>query len=72
MYTIQQRALAEELAERLHDRNSLSLYLMFTQQYTEAHLRDVLERVLSIPDEKIKRTRGALFTYLIKQHESRN
>jgi hypothetical protein len=72
MYTPKEKALADELAERLHDWNSISLYLMFTKRYTEAHLRDVLERVMSIPDEKIKRTRGALFTYLIKQHESHN
>lgn len=72
MYTLKEHALAEELADRLHDRNSISLYLMFTKRYTEAHLREVLEKVMSIPDNKIKRTRGALFTYLIKQHELHN
>ena len=60
--------LAYEIADALHDREALPLYLSFTRKYHEAFLRNILMRVLSIPDEKIKRTRGALFTYLVNQH----
>jgi hypothetical protein len=34
---------------------------------TEAFLRKILQRVLSVPQEQIRKTRGALFTYLVGQ-----
>jgi hypothetical protein len=61
---------AYELANVLNDRQALSLYISFTQKYQEEFLRKILLRVMSIPDNKIKRTRGALFTYLVNQHGS--
>ena len=60
--------LAYEIANALHDNEALPLYMTFAKKYQEAFLRKILVRVMSIPDEKIKRTRGALFTYLVKQH----
>jgi len=60
--------LAYELANALNDRESLALYATFTQKYQEAFLRKILQRVMSVPDNKIKRTRGALFTYLVNQY----
>ncbi len=65
--------LAHEIAYALGDLDALSLYESYTKKYSEAFLRKLLNRVMSIPDRKIKRTRGALFTYLVGQHErSRN
>jgi hypothetical protein len=61
-------SLAYELAHTLSDIEALPVYLGFTQKYQEEFLRKILLRVMSIPDQKIKRTRGALFTYLVKQH----
>ena len=60
--------LAYELAATLNDMEALPLYLTFTAKYQEAFLRKILNRVMSIPDGKIKRTRGALFTYLISHY----
>lgn len=60
--------LAQEITDALHDSDAYSLYLSYTQKYPEDILRRILERVLSIPKEKIKRTRGALFTYLVTQY----
>jgi hypothetical protein len=59
--------LAYELADALNDRDALPVYIAFVQRFREDALRKILNKVMSIPDHKIKRTRGALFTYLIKQ-----
>lgn len=60
--------LAYELADALNDHESLALYISFTQKYQEDFLRKILAKVMSIPDKKIRRTRGALFTYLVLHH----
>jgi len=59
--------LALELAETLNDKEALVVYQAFTRKYAEAFLRKVLAKVMSIPDHKIRKTRGALFTFLVKQ-----
>lgn len=59
--------LANEIAETLNDRDALPLYLMFARKYQEAFLRKVLAKVMSIPESKIRKTRGALFTFLVNQ-----
>jgi len=60
--------LAYEIASILNDKEALPIYIAFTKKYQEDFLKKILMRVMSIPDNKIKRTRGALFTYLIKEH----
>ena len=62
--------LANEIADTLNDKDALQLYLQFTRKYKEAFLRKMLARVMSIPDNKIRRSRGALFTFLITQQGS--
>ena len=62
--------LANEIADQLDDRGSLHLFLNFSRKYREDHLRKILEKVMSIPDRQIKKTRGALFTFLVHQHDS--
>lgn len=57
--------LAQEIADVLNDPDALPLYEKYTRQFSEEFLRKTLKKVLSIPEEKIKRTRGALFTYLV-------
>ncbi len=64
--------LANEIADRLNDRGSLHLFLGFSRKYREDHLRKILEKVMSIPDRQIRKTRGALFTYLVAQHDTNN
>ena len=59
--------LAHEIAERLQDPEALPLYLRYARRYQAPFLRRMLERVMSIEDSKIKKTRGALFTFLINQ-----
>ncbi len=63
---------AYELADALHDRESLEVYIDLTERFAEPHLRKILIKVLSIPEEKIRKTRGALFTFLANQNGKRN
>ena len=69
-YAPQDIRFANEIADTLNDRGSLQLFLHFVVKYKEEHLRAVLEKVMSIPERKIKKTRGALFTYLVSQYEN--
>ena len=64
-----QNELALEIAEALNDLDSLQLFISFAERYPEDYLRKVLDKVLAIPQDRIKKTRGALFTFLVKQHE---
>jgi hypothetical protein len=67
MLTKEQK-LAREIADALNDMEALTVYESFTEKYKEEFLRRILQRVLSVPQDQIRKTRGALFTYLIKQH----
>jgi len=60
--------LAQELAERLGDPQGLPLYLTVARRYTESSIRQILGRVMEVPDERIRTSRGALFNWLIHRH----
>jgi hypothetical protein len=60
--------LAREIAGALDDMDALAVHIEFAQKYSEAFLRKTLLKVLSISEDQIKKTRGALFTYLVKQN----
>jgi hypothetical protein len=64
--------LANEIADTLGDRDALPLFLQYTKKYKEEFLRKKLQKVMSIPESKIRKSRGALFTFLINQHERGN
>jgi len=61
--------LAHEIAERLNDPEALSLYLSYARQFSHEKLREILNRVTSLPEKQIRRSRGALFTHLVNQHK---
>ena len=63
--------LAQELAERLGDPQGLALYLKVARRYTESSIRQILGRVMEVPDERIRTSRGALFNWLIHRHGTR-
>lgn len=68
MATSKEERLAREIADALDDNDSLTVHIDFVQKYSEAFLRKTLQRVLSIPEAQIRKTRGALFTYLVTQN----
>lgn len=64
--------LANEIAETLKDRDALPLFLSYARKYKEDHLRRILDKVMTIPEASIRKSRGALFTFLINQHGGSN
>lgn len=60
--------LANEIAKTLNDWEALPLYLEYTRQFQEPFLRKILNRVMSVEQTKIRKSRGALFTFLVNQH----
>ena len=67
MYTNEEK-LAREIAIALDDLVALPIYEKFTTKYSEGFLRKILQKVLSVPEKDIRKTRGALFTYLVNQN----
>ena len=72
MATQKEEKLAREIADALDDNDSLTVHIAFAEKYSETFLRKTLQRVLSLPSEKIRKTRGALFTYLVTQNGRSN
>lgn len=70
IYQPHEVALANEIANTLQDRDALPLYLRYTQKYKEVFLRRTLNKVMSIEQSKIRKTRGALFTFLVSKYEA--
>jgi len=66
-YEPQEIRLANEIAATLKDPDALPLYLQYSRKYQETFLRKLLARVMSVEESKIRRTRGALFTFLVNQ-----
>ena len=64
--------MANELAETLKDRDAFQYYLSLTRKYHEHYLREILSKVMSIDETQIRKTRGALFTYLVNQRYGKN
>ena len=67
-YTSEQKRLAYEIADALNDHEAMKVHLEFAQRYQESFLRRILAKVMSIPEDKIRKSRGALYTSLVKQH----
>ena len=63
-----ERAFAQYVATKLNDLDSLDYHLQNARQFTESFQREILEQVLSVPEHKIKKSRAALYTYLISKH----
>ena len=59
---------AQKLAEELADSDNVAAYEAIYRNYTEDMIQKALTTVKGVPDDKIKKSRGALFTYLIKQY----
>jgi hypothetical protein len=66
-YTPDEIKLAREIAETLSDMDSLALHLMYVRKYKEEFLRRILAKVMAIPENQIRKTRAALYVFLINQ-----
>ena len=59
--------LAREIATTLSDLDSLPLHLQYVRKFKEEFLRKILNKVMSLDERKIKRSRAALYTFLVSQ-----
>lgn len=69
-YSPQEIKLAKEIAQTLDDVDSMPLHLEYARKYQEAFLRKQLNHVRSLPADKIKKSRAALYVYLVNKHSS--
>ena len=60
--------LALDVAKELNDTKNLPLYLHYAKKYSDPLIRKVLGEVKETPFEKIKKSKAALFNYLIKKY----
>lgn len=60
--------LALRIAEALNDRKGLGLYLSYCRKYSRPVIWKAFATAKEIPPDKIRKTRGALFTYLVKKY----
>jgi len=63
--------LAVDLAKALDDYQGLPLYISFAKKYPEAFLRKILGQVREIPQEKIRKSKGALFNHLVQRNSGK-
>jgi len=64
--------LAFDLASALDDLNGLALYISYARRYPESILRRLLGEVKEIPQEKIRKSRAALFNHLVCKYAQTN
>jgi hypothetical protein len=63
--------LAYEIATTLKDKE-ISLFLSYTEKHPEEVLRELLDKVMATPADRIKKSRAAYFVHLVTQYERRN
>ena len=64
-------AFAGELASRLDEPHRLDYYQRLVARYPESQLRRALVDCLSVPRDQIRKSRAALFHYLLKFYASK-
>jgi DNA-binding transcriptional MocR family regulator len=61
--------LALNIAEMLDDQRSIGQYLSYARKYPESVLREFLSQAQQTPSHIIRKSRAALFAYLVKQYD---
>ena len=61
-----EESFALEIAEKLSDQKNAPFYLKMAETYPERRIREVLEKVERVPEERIRVSRGALFNWRIR------
>lgn len=66
MHRSEQEQLAHEVAEALNDLDSLPLHLHYVKEFSEDIIRKNMAKALAVPDEDVRKSRGAIFNSLMK------
>jgi biotin operon repressor len=61
--------LASDISETLEDQRNIRQYLFYARRYPESVLREFLSQAKQTPSHRIKKSRAALFAYLVKQYD---
>ncbi|MGP8321424.1 MAG: hypothetical protein ACT6FE_03750 [Methanosarcinaceae archaeon] len=61
--------LALKIAKSFNEEKDVKLYLYMTKHYKETAINKAYENTMKVPDEKIKKTRSALFFFLVKKYD---
>jgi hypothetical protein len=69
MLSTREGMVARDLAEGLNDRKSLRFFFSLALEHSERFLREVYRKAMETPEDRIKKSRGALFAYLVKKYE---
>ena len=64
--------LASDISKTLNDPGNMALYLSYARKYPESYLRQILSEVKLTPAHKIKKSRGALFMYLVHLYANKH
>ena len=67
-YKTREQSLAEEIARAFNDVEGIGLYLDYCRRYPETIIRRAYGEVKELPDSAIRRSRGALFNYLVQKY----
>ncbi len=63
-----EEVLAKEIAHTFNDMEGIGLYLDYCRRYPEYVIRRAYGEVKELPDTAIRRSRGALFNYLVQKY----
>ncbi len=65
---VEEDILAREICQSFDDQENLALYQSYIRKYPREIIEKAFKEALKLPSKKIKKTRGALFTYLVKYY----
>ena len=60
--------LATEIARSLQEEHRIELYRYIFQKHDESTIRKAFEEVTKVPDSKIKKSKSALFFFLLNKY----
>ncbi|MEW6410920.1 MAG: hypothetical protein AB1483_00445 [Candidatus Zixiibacteriota bacterium] len=60
--------LAEEIAKTFQEQHRVELYRYIVEKHDEGIVRKAFEEVIKMPPEKIKKSRSALFFFLLNKY----
>ena len=64
--------VAADIASGLKDSKNMLRFINLAKKYPESVLRRALSEIREVPDHKIKKSRTALYNYLIKEYATRS
>jgi len=63
--------LALKIARAFNEESKLPLYRVLCENFNDQVVKKAFDDVMNVPEEKIKKSRAALFAYLLKKYAKR-